>query len=77
MSNIYILHLKLLCLWQREFDLHLIISFEIRFGLCGWDNRDEAMENLNALKLALKHYDFKFNLIHLEQSWHGPFSSHG
>jgi hypothetical protein len=53
-------------LWQGEFDLHLIISFEIRFKLSGWDNRDEGMENLNALKTALKHYDFKFNLIHLE-----------
>jgi hypothetical protein len=40
-------------LWQGEFDLHLIISFEIRFGLCGWDNRNEGMENLNALKMAL------------------------
>ncbi len=65
-SNICILHLKLLWLWQGEFDLHLIISFEIRFKLSGWDNRDEGMENLNALKTALKHYDFKFNLIHLE-----------
>jgi len=32
-----------------EFDLHLIISFQIRFNLYGWDNKDEGMENLNAL----------------------------